>query len=154
MQQYQNHEYFLQFNYPENWGLAENRELGGIQVKPAADGHDVQSGKLSIIVRPQQSGGDDVGTLSFIASEIIRTNFGNYEDHILYSLRQSAIGNVQAREFIFSYQDEARGEKMQALQIIAMARGHLYLFTYTATGKRFSENLQPAAEIMESVQFI
>ena len=154
MQQYYDQQYALQFSYPDDWTLVENRELGGIQVKPTADGPEVQAGKLSIIARPQASSPDEANMLSFIASEVIRTNYNNYEEHILYSLRQSVIGQMPAREFIFSYQDTARNEKMQALQIMTMSKGNLYLFTYTATGKRFTENLQAAAEIMDSVRFL
>jgi hypothetical protein len=159
MNEYTSRAFGLKMQLPEGWIAIENKEMGGVQVfTPAAaanSSNETYSDNLSLIVRRQEGAhANDASLLSFITSEIIRSNYASYTNYALISLQTQDLNGTPIRESLYTYQDTKRDHVMSALQIVYLKDHKIHLFTFTAKDNTFVDNLETVREIIQSIQDI
>ena len=108
--------------------------MGGLQIHiPPAEGSTNTSESFTILVRPQSEKiSPDPLVLSYIANELIKNNFENYNHFTLMSLIPGKHGELGYREMTFAYSDPKNSKSMHATQNVFVKGNKLYLLTFTA----------------------
>jgi hypothetical protein len=155
-------EYNLGFSYPDHWTISEGNVSDNIQVFTLAPEEQDQhlTGRISILVQPQGqhlAGIDTPKMLSFIASEVVKSNFSNFLNYILIYLRENKINRIVSREMLSTYQETEKDNEnsvyiMQMLQMVMVSANKLILITYTAPEKRYPELLNQIEDIIYSIK--